>query len=155
MSRDKELIRLSKLLATDTGGYPRYVAHNRAVSTAYYALFHAVAEMCAKELVAASQQPWPAFRHIYRSLDHGQAKSVFRALSGDADFGREAKDVANIFVNLQEERHGADYDPKYSLSQKELRTVLDSAERACDLVSGIPKSERKFLASRLIGRTRK
>lgn len=149
----EELLRLAKVLAADLGGLPRWVAHNRAVSTAYYAVFHAIAELCARQLVGA-WKPWPAFRQVYRSLDHGRAAAVFKDLQNDNASGRSAKDLGQIFVDLQKARHSADYDPGYRASPAELQDLIMRAELGIALIQQVPSAERKLLAARLIGRTR-
>jgi hypothetical protein len=106
----EELLRLAAELATRDAGEPRWVARSRAVSTAYYGLFHAVAEFCARQLVGA-WRPWQPFRHIYRSLDHGQTRRVFDSLRRSGEFSEDAVAIGEIFRQLQELRHAADYDP--------------------------------------------
>lgn len=46
-----ELLKIAAELAEREKGRPNYVSLRRSVSTAYYALFHAVADLCAKQLV--------------------------------------------------------------------------------------------------------
>lgn len=149
----EELLRLARVLAADVGGLPRWVAHNRAVSTAYYALFHAVAEFCARQLVGA-WRPWPAFQYVYRSLDHGRAAAVFKDLATARHAGQSAKDLGQIFVDLQKARHTADYDPGYRVSPSELEDLITRAELGASLIGQVLPAERKLLAARLIGRTR-
>jgi hypothetical protein len=148
-----ELLRLARVLAADTGGRPRWVARNRAVSTAYYGLFHALAELCARELVGAGR-PWPPFRHIYRSLDHGHARRVFEETARDRSSSRDARDLAQLFVDLQKARHAADYDLGYRVSVSELADILARAQLGVDLIGRLAPAESKLLAARLIGRTR-
>lgn len=148
-----ELLRLATALASDSGGYPRWVARSRSVSTAYYALFHALAERYARELVGA-WRPWAPFRHIYRSLDHGQARKVFSTIRNDRGFSEAVRLIAETFIDLQEQRHGADYDIGYRASVVEVAVVLNRARDAIDSLDRIDAAERKLVASRLIGRTR-
>lgn len=147
------MLRLAAALAEDAGGHPRWVARHRAVSTAYYALFHALAEMCGRELVGSSR-PWAPFRHIYRSLDHGQARRVLDAVRREDGASEDLKDLADIFTDLQVQRHGADYDPGYRISPADFVALLQRAEGALALLADLPTAERKLLAARLIGRTR-
>ena len=51
---------------------PRQASLRRAVSTAYYALFQALCETCASELVGWDK-PWESFTPIFRAVDHGRA----------------------------------------------------------------------------------
>lgn len=152
MSSD-ELIRLARVLSADTDGRPRWVARNRAVSTAYYALFHALAELCGRELVGA-WKPWPAFRHVYRSLDHGHARRVLDAARRDGNSSEAVKTVGDAFTDLQERRHAADYDPGYRITSADTGSLVTNAERAVRIVKSLPSADGKLLAARLIGRTR-
>jgi hypothetical protein len=147
------LLRLAAVLAGDAGGHPRWVARNGAVSTAYYAVFHALAEMCGRELVGA-WRPWAPFRHVYRSLDHGQARRVLDAARREIGAPEPLKRLADIFTDLQEQRHGADYDPGYRVTAGDLAAIIDRAGQAIEVLADLPAADRKLLAARLIGRTR-
>lgn len=151
--RPAELLRLARVHAADVGGRPRWMARNRAASTAYYAVFHALAEFCGRELVGA-WKPWPAFRHVYRSLDHGTAKKVLDAARREPTTHVTIKGLGDIFTVLQERRHLADYDPGYSITSADLVALLADADRALTLIANIPAAERKLLAVRLIGKSR-
>ena len=104
-----DLIELADHLARRDTRRPKQISLRRAISTAYYAVFHALAALCAEELVGRSKS-WELFTPIYRSLDHSVARRVFnRALEGvDGD---EMVAVGRTFILLQQERHTADYDP--------------------------------------------
>ena len=68
-----ELIGASRLLAT---GAPSQEALRRAVSTAYYAMFHALATSNADLIVGnRSQSNRPNWIAIYRSLRHFRAEN--------------------------------------------------------------------------------
>jgi hypothetical protein len=147
----EELLRLAGILASADSGRPAWVSRNRAVSTAYYALFHALAAFCARELVGA-WRPWLPFRHVYRSLEHGPARRILDIARRDKACDAETKIVADTFIELQELRHGADYDPGFRISKRELETLLSQVGDAIQRLEQLP--ERKLLAARLIGRTR-
>ena len=149
----RELLRLATSLAADRTGQPRWVARSRSVSTAYYALFHALADCCGRELIGA-RRPWPAFRHVYRSLDHGQARRVFMAVLKDTTFSDPARSLAEFFIELQSERHSADYDPAYRITSSELTDLIGAVRNAIDRLPALPPAERTLLAAKLIGRTR-
>ena len=151
--RAAELLRLAHVLGRDAGGSPRWMARNRAVSTAYYAVFHRVAEFCASELVGA-WKPYPAFSHVYRSLDHGRAKTILDAERKKIGGEEAIRTIGDVFTDLQEKRHRADYDPGYRITSASLSQLLADAALAIAQVDAIPAPERKLLAARLIGRTR-
>ena len=88
----------------------------RAVSTAYYAVFHALAASNVDCLIGAphdriSQHAW---MRVYRSLGHRDAK---RNLQQDQGlFSQPVRSFASTFVELQDQRHIADYDPSQSFA---------------------------------------
>ena len=99
-------------------GRPRQAELRRAVSTAYYAMFHTLARCCADTLVGAtrarrSQQAW---RQTYRSLEHGLARNQCSNRTMLRRFPQPIRKFAEMFVNMQYLRHIADYDPDPDLS---------------------------------------
>ena len=53
---------------------PTQALLRRAVSTVYYAMFHALAANAADLLMGTSRGP--AWHRVYRSLDHGRARKA-------------------------------------------------------------------------------
>ena len=77
----RDLIRISRQLASGavggSRGRPRQAELRRAVSAAYYALFHSLALCCAERLAGSSRasrrdQSWI---QTYRALEHGYARN--------------------------------------------------------------------------------
>ena len=112
-----DLIRIAEQLASGAigsgSGRPRQAELRRAVSAAYYAMFHALARCCADTLVGAtrprrSQQAW---RQAYRSLEHGHARNQCANQSMLRRFPPRIRRFGEQFVDMQRLRHIADYDP--------------------------------------------
>nr|WP_294543481.1 hypothetical protein [uncultured Rhodopila sp.] len=94
----------------------------RAVSTAYYALFHKVLRSGAECFMGAGKQQTAGYGLLYRSFNHGRMKSVCGSLSvqtlgktlrqqlGRTAVSQDMRDFAGAFVTLQDARHVADYD---------------------------------------------
>src|ERR1044072_6844098 len=107
---EDRLIVVAQDLSKRTGRRPRQAFMRRAVSTAYYAMFHALARLCADELIGGKHSKTTAWSRVYRALDHKSAKTVLQSKEAIAlsplvaAFGR-------AFATLQERRHQADYDP--------------------------------------------
>ena len=82
------------------------------MSTAYYAMFHALAKSCADSLIGTAKRDRAnrAWQHVYRALEHGFAKSACQNKE-IARFPQGVQDFANAFVIMQANRHSADYDP--------------------------------------------
>lgn len=104
----------------------------RAVSTAYYGLFHAACRAISDRLTAgleteeAGNLPVRAFR----TLEHSRFKAVARRLSKEAtpaDSDTEMQllqEFCLMAVELQALRHRADYDPGFSLSHHDAMTTV-------------------------------
>jgi hypothetical protein len=80
-------------------------ALRRAVSSAYYALFHLLIEEACKNWIHADHRG-----RLSRQFDHGRMKVASDALARKSPSGTDAFVVANTFVRLQQERHEADYN---------------------------------------------
>lgn len=108
------------LCAASAKRKPRQADLRRAVSAAYYAVFHELARTCADALVGKTKakRPNKAWVEVYRGLDHGTAKTACNGASNVA-FPQGIKDFADAFKQLQSARHSADYDPMIRLSKIE------------------------------------
>ena len=94
---------------------PRQASLKRAVSTAYYALFHALAHECVSQTVGwrfRSPDYWNAVTPIYRAVDHGTARTIFRRVVSDTTSSSDLRTLAQAFIDMQAARIRADYDPK-------------------------------------------
>lgn len=120
-----DLLRIARHLAAGSvgsgRGRPRQTDLCRAVSAAYYAMFHALAQCCADLLAGSSpsHRDPEAWRQTYRALDHGLARSQCDNQTAMRRFPAEIRQFAEVFVTMQRQRHHADYDPgiTYSRSQ--------------------------------------
>lgn len=137
-------------------GHPRQATINRAVSTAYYALFHALAGECAARLVGSPRSPlyWQIVTPIHRSLDHGAARRVFERLTRDAAASSALKLIGRSFLDLQSARNAADYDPGTRYSRGEALDFIAQARQASDALRSMPKEDRLLLAVQLITKPR-
>ena len=149
----EQLLEIASELANRERGPPRSVSLKRSVSTAYYALFHAVAAFCATQLVGA-YRPWKPLCHVCRSLEHGPARKIFESLDRTGEFGVEARRIGKAFLVLQKLRHSADYDIAFRIGRNETFEAIERARQAISLLDHLGPSEGKLLAARLIGRPR-
>ena len=101
----------------ESSGPPKQASLRRAVSSAYYAMFHLLASAAA---FAVPPNP-PSLRgQVHRALLHDEMKDACKGISSSdrlAAFSRLSGPpsaalirIATIFVDLQEARHKADYD---------------------------------------------
>jgi hypothetical protein len=141
-------------LAKRDPGRPKQASLRRAAATAYYAMFAALAKMCADELVGVTQ-PWDIYTPMYRALDHGAARKLFeRVRPGDA-FDSEALRIGLIFIRLRDARLLADYAPEpFPYSRRMVQAMIAEARGAIDALSALPPQTKRRLAVRLVTKTR-
>ena len=121
----EQLIAISRLLAEppeygEAGGRPQQARLRRAISTAYYAMFHALAENNANILIGSSSdlRSSAEWTRTYRAINHGTARTQMRALETN-QFPYPISDFAETFVDLQTQRHDADYNPRAAFTRSE------------------------------------
>ena len=135
------------LAQANTRGRPRESNLRRAVSTAYYALFHGLAVCCADMLVGGpgANRSRPAWRQAYRALQHGTARQRCEQ-NMIQEFPPEIQDFANLFVLLQKRRHRADYDPDVIFSKDDVMINITDAEHHLSAFIETPAKDRRAFA---------
>ena len=126
----------------------------RAISAAYYAAFHALTASNADALVgtAIDQLTADAWIRIYRGLSHNQARSQLQ--QNRASFSPSVQIFADLFRDLQNERHNADYNPRPTFTAQTAATWLNKAEAAITDYLQVPQPERAAVAILTLVRTR-
>lgn len=149
-----DLLATATRLAKASPGKPKQADLRRAISTAYYALFHALAEDAANLLVGVGRAaPDEAWTRIYRALDHTVARNACRdARSQSALIGIAT--IADTFLSLQIQRQNADYDPMTSFSRAEALDAITQATIAIRSLAAADKTTRKAFAVHLLHRRR-
>lgn len=140
-------------------GAPNQTSLRRAVSTAYYALFHHLLRSGADALVGKKNRKAARYALVYRSFEHGRMKQICQAVDrpalaerekialGVPSICQELRDVANVFVQLQQQRHWADYSPAGKISRSDALDLVNQAEFAMKQLDTCPAEQRKdFLA---------
>ena len=109
---------------------PNQEAARRAVSTAYYAAFHALTASNADTLVGTptDQLTTDAWLRVYRRLDHGNAREQLR--QNRQNFSARAATFTDLFLDLQNERHNADYNPTAIFTPQTATTWLNNTKAA-------------------------
>lgn len=150
------MIVTAKRLAKAGPRRPRQADLKRAISTAYYALFHAIAGDAADLLVGRSSEHRSdeAWRQTYRALQHGFAKNACERVR-TMDFPPEIRGCADAFVTLQEARHLADYDPVHRVARPDALAAISLAERAIAGLKGSAPRDRRAFAVQLLFPKRK
>ena len=137
-----ELIRASRLLAA---GQPSQEALRRAVSTAYYAMFHALAASNADLIVGPrtsnNQSEWIA---TYRSLRHYRAENPLHGWPHL--FSQPIQNFAIVISSTKRRREDADYDPDANFPQNQVIIWIDRAEQAIIEFNAASPQERAMVA---------
>jgi len=139
-------------------GRPSYTAHRRAVSTAYYAVFHALTDRVAKVVFGEADQ---AFRQkVQRWIGHGNIRTValwvsqlqgdssgsppphiaelLGPIEGAAQIDEATIAMADGFLELNEKREEADYDHEAIFTRPDTRGHIALAR---DVVSTIEQAD--------------
>jgi len=131
MSFADDLLEQAYRLANMDVGTPKQASLRRAVSTAYYALFHLLIDEAVSNWGVARQR-----NILARTLEHGKMKGVcqehikgFYKAGSPAD-GTHLKNVAHTFDILQEQRHTADYDIAFDWQRTNAIAQIDLAAAA-------------------------
>ncbi|MDP3000168.1 MAG: hypothetical protein Q8N47_21975 [Bryobacterales bacterium] len=139
MAYADELLELAQHLANLDSTNPRQACLRRAVSTAYYALFHL--------LISEATLNWgrPELRsELGRLFEHGRMKnaSVERRSALNAYFGKNPpssqelvvsthlRTVADRFIQAQQKRNDADYDTGKEWTQTDVLTQIAAVSAA-------------------------
>lgn len=128
----------------------------RAVSTAYYAVFHALAKSCAGTLLSSIDRNSDAYERVYRALDHGPLKSAFIASASPLRDRAPLQKIGEVVIQLQSERHRADYMPpqKNFFSPNQAETLVARAREAVKKIQGLSNRDRITLATWLLFKSR-
>ena len=155
-----DLIKIASFLATigvvSNLGRPRQADLRRAVSAAYYALFHALAH-CGADMLAGSssaRRNQAGWQRIYRSLEHGATRSRLNNRSGMRGFSGEIQDFGRLFVNLQVQRHRVDYDPTASFDRATVLLLVSQAEQHIIALENAAPADRRDFAIYVLFRDR-
>ena len=152
-----DLLQTALRLARGRGRRPRQSDLRRALSTAYYACFHALARECADRLIGGpgAQRSDRAWQQVYRALNHGHIKNVCAPQKlQELGFPDEIREFAEKLVELQKKRHEADYNPLAGpYYRSEVLTDIEAARSAIDGFRRAPMPDRRaFCAYALLPR---
>lgn len=107
-----DLVEVARSLTEFGRNKPKQAYLRRAISTAYYAMFHTLTKCCADSLLGTSKsnRSNEAWLQAYRAMNHGDAKTSC-GKNVIKKFPVEIQDFASVFVQMQQKRHEADYNP--------------------------------------------
>jgi uncharacterized protein (UPF0332 family) len=149
------LLDVAELLLTESNGSSAY--KRRAVSTAYYAVFHALDKVCADYISHSAKRSSDEYLRVYRALDHAPLKNAFSQppLKDDLVLSK----IGSAVVTLQNERHRADYLPPISgvFTLDRATQLIGMAKEAVNQIESLKlgAKERQTLALSLIFKERR
>ena len=151
--KSRDLIEAARGMTELSARRPRQASLRRAVSTAYYAMFHCLASVAANALVGRDRSP--AWHRVYRALEHGQARSACENKRALAEFPAEVRRFADTFVMLQRERQRADYALDQGVYRKsDVLGDVASAETAISQFEQADIRHRREFATQMLFRQR-
>lgn len=138
MSLHNDLLSQAHNLVRREPRRPRQASLRRAVSSAYYALFHLLIHEASRSFAtnkALRLLMSRAFIHsemnkASKSFAGGTLPQRFNTVSGGQAVPPNLRDVAKAFVELQQARHEADYNLARSFSRAEAQALVDRADQA-------------------------
>jgi hypothetical protein len=128
------------MLADHEPRRPKQASLRRAISAAYYAVFHLLTSEAAARLVKGAARR-PLRDALRRAYNHGEMRLAcadfctstggqFSAIVGSAGVPADLQVVAQAFRDLQQARHEADYDVSRTFTRGEALDVVALAEQA-------------------------
>jgi hypothetical protein len=153
-----------RLIAPGSPGQPRQVDLRRAISTAYYAVFHATLIAAADRYVGANRRATGQYFLAYRSVDHkdlrevcsrvsslsGRLSQYFPANSFDAD----VKAFARALLELQAKRIDADYNVAIREKKSDALLAVGTARDALRRLQAASSSAREAFLGLLLFKVR-
>ena len=136
-----------KLVPRAATAQPSEADMRRAISTAYYALFHTLAASNADLIACQPQSSMSsyAWERVYRRLDHGRARNNLQGILGR--LSQTGERFARAFIDLSEQRNEADYNPNALVTHYDTLNAVSRAQIALDEFSRLSAEERRLIAA--------
>ena len=149
-----DLIETARGLTELSPRRPTQANLRRAVSTAYYAVFHGLAGAAADLLIGKKSRGRPAWHQVYRALEHTSARSACRNMRVMRGFPLEIQGFADTFVALQKARQRADYALDGRYYKLDVLAEIDAAETAIARLEGAEDQHRRSFAAHVLFKRR-
>lgn len=166
MAYADDLLEQARSLASADPHRPKQANVRRAVSAAYYALFHEVAERAVASVLSGAEATGRIGARMRRTVQHSTALRAAKWFTGGGPMpaaiqrmrsalavDRDLVHVCQVFAELQEERHRADYELASPFSRAEANRRILDAESAISRLRGLqPRGDTLiFLLGCLLG----
>lgn len=162
MNPEHLLDQAARLLTPARPGFRRQADLKRAISNAYYAVFHSVLRAVADEFVGARQRRSARYALVYRSIDHRtlrelaaearkqQASGKYAPYVPEGGFEPGLAKFSRIVRDLRDKRHAADYDPLARFTPSDAEKAIDTARDAMRLLREAGEEQRRMYLSLLL-----
>ncbi|UFS73719.1 hypothetical protein LPB73_17455 [Tardiphaga sp. 37S4] len=130
------------LIVPPAAGPPRQVNVRRAISAAYYGLFHATLAAAADQFIGVTKRTASQYGLVYRSVDHRTLRNLCDEVTKQTlsakyqphqppnGFGTNIVAFATAVSQLQEKRHEADYNPMVRMKSLDAALAIKTARAA-------------------------
>jgi uncharacterized protein (UPF0332 family) len=159
MTYAEELLALASRLAKTRTATVQQASFRRAISTAYYALFHLLVAEATRNWIQEADRPL-----LGRLFSHGKMKAACSTIPGAVPKNEKDKKphppfetrtqsdhwvvVAGTFIEAQSQRERADYDLSAKVSKTDAEAQVDRVEdafRSWNAIRGAPEAQRFLL----------
>jgi hypothetical protein len=161
MSLHKDLLEQAGRLATLDTRRPKQASLRRAISAAYYAIFHLLVDEACRVQIGAQRNQAPFRQVLGRAFAHNVMKESCKSFRGGtlkkgvskglpAGFAipGEIRKLAAAFVDLQEMRHLADYDLTERFRRSDVQLLIELVKRRIEEFATLSSSsEKRFFLS--------
>lgn len=151
-----------KLVTPPPAGPPRQVDLRRAISGAYYGLFHSALTAAADEFVGANQRATARYALVYRSIDHKTLRAVcaeakrqppsakYAPYLPDKGFDAHIEAFSTAAADLQEKRLMADFDPQPRFRTSDAKLAIGTARSAVRRFGQASQEHRRMFLTLLL-----
>lgn len=150
------------LVNATPGRKPRQVNLRRAISSAYYAVFHQLLTATADEFVGKALRQDSRHALLYSSIDHGAARRIceealrpgptakYRKFVPGSGFETHIRAFSSNFLSLQNRRHEADYDPSQLFTTVDAMFAIYLAKSALEEFASSSADGRKLFLTLMV-----
>lgn len=162
ISSDHLLEQAERLIRIADAGPPRQVDLRRAVSAAYYAVFHSIVTAATDHYVGKTKRRDSQYGLVYRSVDHRWLRELceqaqkttpaakYRPHVPANGFGPNVAAFAAAASDLQDRRNAADYDPMIKISTADAALAIRTARSALRRFARASSARRRAFLSLLL-----
>ncbi|HEY4113861.1 MAG TPA: hypothetical protein VGM17_07340 [Rhizomicrobium sp.] len=151
-----------QLSSSQHAGPPKQADLRRAISAAYYGVFHFIMTEAADRWVGKTKRNTTEYGRVYRSVNHKALWDLcddlkkptlptkYKAHVPTTGIGPNIAAFAAAVVELQEKRHTADYDPLARIKLSDAQLAVKAARAAVRRFKKASKSRRVAFPSLLV-----